>query len=209
MSPTNHHPKRACQPYTMKRPSTPLSLLTTSWKMLNQEQLALETWTCKDPLCRTPHHQLPYHQESQTDYPFTQSIPTPRDSKLCPTQNLQPGTATIHAPQPCMAVNLRQQDTLAPFPRHHPIAPRFVAKPRPKAITLQSHVKLPQKTFLIWRRHMAHQQLAVDAAHALLLGVSSHSRPLSPKCRSPAPNPPNPRTPDRVAEGTHTDHHPA
>jgi hypothetical protein len=204
MSHTNHHPKTACLPYITRRPSTPLSLLTTSWTTLNQEQLALETWTCKDPMCRTPHH-----QESPTDYRSTPSMATPRDSKPCPTQNSPPGVVTIHAPQPCMAVSLRQQDTRDLSPHHHPTAPRFVAASRPKATTLQSHVKLPRKTFPMWRQHMARQQLAVDAAHALLSGVFNPLHPLSPRCQSPVQTLSDPRTPDRVAEGTRTDHHPA
>jgi hypothetical protein len=204
MSHTNHHPKTACLPYITRRPSTPLSLLTTSWTTLNQEQLALETWTCKDPMCRTPHH-----QESPTDYRSTPSMATPRDSKPCPMQNSPPGVVTIHAPQPCMAVSLRQQDTRDLSPRHHPTAPRFVAASRPKATTLQSHVKLPRKTFPMWRQHMARQQLAVDAAHALLSGVFNPLHPLSPRCQSPVQTLSDPRTPDRVAEGTRTDHHPA
>src|SRR5947208_1524129 len=209
MSLTSHHQRRACQPSTTRRPSPPLSLVTTSWEIRNQE--ALETWTCKDPLCRVPHHhdRPTYRQESLTVYPFTPSMGTSRDSKPCPTQNSPPGVVTIHAPQPCMAVSLRQQNTLVPSPRHHPTPPRFVAAPRPKATTLQSHVKLPRKTFPMWCQHMACQQLAVDAAHALLLGVSNPSHPLSPRCRSSAETPSDPRTPDRVAEDTRTDHHPA
>src|SRR5947208_2947752 len=191
MSHISHRLGRACLPSTTTRPSTPLSLLTTSWTTLNQEQLALETWTCKDPMCRTPHH-----QKNPTDYRSIPNTSTLWDSKPCPTQNSPPGVVTIHAPQPCMAVSLRQQDTLVPSPRHHPTAPCFVAEPRPKVTTLQSHVKLPRKTFPMWRRHMARQQLAVDAAHALLLGVSNPSHPLSPRCRSPVQTPSDPRTPD-------------
>src|SRR5947208_1880967 len=122
MSHISHRLGRACLPSTTRRPSTPLSLLTTSWTTLNQEQLALETWTCKDPMCRTPHHQSPYHQENPTVYRFTQSIPAPQDLKPCHTQNSLPGAVTIHVPQQCMAVSLRQQDTLAPSPRHHQTA---------------------------------------------------------------------------------------
>ena len=209
MSLTSHHQRRACQPSTTRRPSPPLSLVTTSWEIRNQE--ALETWTCKDPLCRTPHHQdrPTYRQESLTVYPFTQSMATSLDLKPCHTQNSPPGAVTIHAPQPCMAVSLRQQDTLVPSPRHHPTPPRFVAAPRPKATTPQLHVKLPRKTFPMWRQHMARQQLAVDAAHALLSGVSNPSRPLSLRCPISAETSPDPRTPDRVVEGTPTDHHPA
>src|SRR5947208_11023829 len=158
MSHISHRLGRACLPSTTTRPSTPLSLLTTSWTTLNQEQLALETWTCKDPMCPTPHH-----QESPTDYRSIPNTSTLRDSKPCPTQNSPPGVVTIHAPQPCMAVSLHQQDTPAPSPRHHLTAPRFVTEPRPKATTLQSHVKLPQKTFPMWCRHIACQQLAVNA----------------------------------------------
>jgi hypothetical protein len=208
---TSYHPKTACQPSITRRPSTPLNLLTTSWTTLNQEQLALETWTCKDPLCRVPHHQdrLTYQQESLTVYPFTQSMSASQDSKPCPTQNSPPGVVTIHAPQPCMAVNPRQQDTLAPSPHHHPTQPRFVAAPRPKATILRSHVKLPRKTFPMWRQHMARQQLAVDAAHALLSGVFNPSHPLSPRCQTSAEILSDPRTPDRVVEDIPTDHHPA
>src|SRR5947208_2486736 len=204
MSHISHRLGRACLPSTTQRPSTPLSLLTTSWTTLNQEQLALETWTCKDPMCRTPHH-----QESLMDYRSIPSTLTPQDSKPCPVLNSWPGAATIPMPQLCMAVSPRQQNTLTPSPCHHQIAPRFVAAPRPKATTLQSHIKLPQKTFPMWRQHMARQQLAVDAAHALLLGVSNPSRPLSPRCRSSAETSSDPRTPDRVVEDTPTDHHPA
>jgi hypothetical protein len=204
MSHTSHRLRKACLPSTTRQPSTPLSLMTTSWKTLNQEQLALETWTCKDPMCRTPHQ-----QGSPTDYHSIPNTPTSWDLKPCPTQNSPPGGATIHMPQPHMAVSLRQQDTPALSPRHHPTPPRYVAVFRPKASTPQSHVKLPQKTFPMWRRHMARQQLAVDAAHALLLGVSSPSHPLSPKCQSPVQKPSDPRTPDRVVEDTRTDHHPA
>jgi hypothetical protein len=198
---TFQKPQPATPPFTTRRPTTPLSLLTTSWKTLNQDQLALEMWTCKDPLCRRPHHLTPM------GYLSTPSTETSWDSKSYPTQSSPPGTVTIPTPQLCMEVSLRQQDTLALPPRHHPTAPRFVDEPQPKATTLQSHVKSPRKTFLMWRRHMACQQLAVDAAHALLSGVSSHSHPLSLKYRSPAQSPSDLRIPDRVAEGTHTDHH--
>ena len=207
MSHTSHHLERACQPSTTRRPSPPLNLVTTSWEIRNLE--ALEMWTCKDPLCRTPHHQdrPTYRQESLTVYPFTQSMATSLDLKPCHTQSSPPGVVTIHAPQPCMAVSLRQQDTLVPSPRHHPTPLRFVAAPRPKATTLQSHIKLPQKTFPMWRQHMARQQLAVDAAHALLSGVSNHSHPSPLKCRSPVKTLSDPCTPDRAAEGTPIDLH--
>src|SRR5947208_621896 len=88
MSRISHHP-RAASPSMTRRPSTLLSLLTTSWKTLNQEQLALETWTCKDPMCRTPHH-----QESPMDYCFIPNMSTPRDSKSCPMQSSPPGAVT-------------------------------------------------------------------------------------------------------------------
>src|SRR5947208_4451142 len=115
MSRTSHHPKAACLPYITRRPSTPLSLLTTSWKTLNQEQLALETWTCKNPMCRTPHH-----QESPTDYRSTPNTSTSRDSKPCPTQNSPPGVVTIHAPQPCMAASPLLVEGLDLYLRHLP-----------------------------------------------------------------------------------------
>jgi hypothetical protein len=171
-----------------------------SWRTLNQELLALETWTCKDPLCRSPHHLTP------TGYHSTPSTETPWDSKSCPCQSSEHGSAMILMPQPCMAANLRQQDipdlSLLPLLT----VPRFVAEPRLKATTLQLHVRSPRKTFPMWRQQMARQQLAVDAAHALLSGVSSHSHPLSLKHRSLAQSPSDPRTPDRVAEATRTDH---
>jgi hypothetical protein len=192
-------PQPVAPPSMTKRPTTPLSLLTMSWKMLNTEQLAHETWTYKDPLCRRPHHLTPM------GYLSTPSTETSRDLRPCPCRSSRHGSVTIPTPQPCMAVSLRLQETLAQSPLPHLTAPRFVAEPWPKATTLQSHVKSPQKTFPIWRWHMARQQLAVDAAHALLLGVSSHSHPLSLRCQSPAQSPSDPRIPDRVVEATHTD----
>jgi hypothetical protein len=188
-------------PSMTRRPTTPLSLLTTSWKMLNQEQLAHETWTCKDPLCQRPYHL------TLMGYLSTPSTETSWDSKPCPKQSLWPGAATIPTPQPCMEVSPRQQDILAPSPRHHPIAPRFIAEPRPKATTLQLHIRPPQKTFPMWCQQMAHQQLAEDTAHTLLSGVSNHLHPLSLKYRSSARSPLNAHTPDRVAEATHTNRH--
>src|SRR5947208_11832894 len=105
MSHTSHLPPVACHPFTTRRPSTPLSLLTMSWKTLNQEQLALETWTCKDPLCRVPHHQSPYQQESLTDSRSTPSTVGSRTLRPCPQPSSEDGFAAIHSPCPCMAAS--------------------------------------------------------------------------------------------------------
>jgi hypothetical protein len=126
-----------------------LSLLTTSWKTLNQEQLALEMWTCKDPLCQRPHHLTPM------GYHSTPSTLTFQDLKSCHTPSLEDGSNTILTPQPCTVVSLRQQDILAPSPRHHLTAPHFIAEPWPKATTLQLHVRPPRKTFPMWHQQMA------------------------------------------------------
>src|SRR5947208_11194643 len=103
MSHTSHLPPVACHPFTTRRPTTPLSLLTMSWKTLNQEQLAHETWTCKDPLCRRPHHQIP------TDYHSIPNTWMSLDMKPCPRRSSDRGSTTILMPQPCTAVNLCQQ----------------------------------------------------------------------------------------------------
>jgi hypothetical protein len=177
--------------------------------MLNQEQLALETWTCKDPLCRAPHHQSPYHQESPMDSCSIPGIVGPRTLRPCPQPSSKDGFVAIHSPCPCMAASPLLVEGLDPYLRHPPTVPHFVVRSPPKARTAPSHAQplrpLPQKKPNMWRQHMAHQQLAVEAAHALLSGVSSHSHPSSLKCRSP--NLSDPCIPDRVVEGTHTDHH--
>src|SRR5947208_4051004 len=109
MSHISHHLGRACLPSTTRRPSTPLSLLTTSWKTLNQEQLALETWTCKDPLCRAPYHQIPhqspYQQESPTDSRSTPDIVGLHIWRPCPQPSSEDGFVAIHSPRPCMAAS--------------------------------------------------------------------------------------------------------
>jgi hypothetical protein len=105
MSHTSHLPVRACLPFTTKRPSTLLNLLTMLWKTLNQEQLALETWTCKDPLCQVPHHQSPYHQESPMDSRSTPSIVGSRTWRPCPQPSSKDGFGVIHLPHPCMAAS--------------------------------------------------------------------------------------------------------
>ena len=181
-----------------------MSLLTTSWKTLNQEQLALETWTCKDPMCRTPHH-----QESPTDYRSTPSIVGPCTWRPCPQQSSEDGFVVIHSPCPCMAASPLLVEGLDQYLRHPPTVPRFVVGSPPKARTAPSHARplqpLPQKKPNKWRQHMARQQLAVEAALALLSGViSNHSHPLLLRGRSP--NQSDPRIPDRVVEATHTDH---
>src|SRR5947208_16753972 len=106
MSHTSRLPRAACLPSTTRQPSTPLSLLTTSWKTLNQEQLALETWTCKDPLCQRAHHL------TLTGYLSTPSTKMSQDLKLCPRKSSEDGSETILMPQPCMAVSLRLQHIL-------------------------------------------------------------------------------------------------
>src|SRR5947208_12138527 len=105
MSHTSHRLERACQSSTTRRPSPPLNLVTTSWKIRNQE--ALETWTCKDPLCRAPHHQgqSPYQQESPTDSRSIPDIIGPRTLRPCPWQSSEDGYVAIHLPRPCMAAN--------------------------------------------------------------------------------------------------------
>jgi hypothetical protein len=169
------------------------------WKTLNIDQLAHETRICKDPLCQRPHHQI------LMDYHSTLNTWKSLDMKPCPHQNSKHGSTMILMPQPCMGVSPHQQDILAPSPRHHLTVPRFVAEPRPKDTIPKSHARPLRKTFPIWCQHMACQQLAVDVAHALLSGVSSHSHPLSLKYRSPAQSPPDPRTPGRAAVGVITD----
>jgi hypothetical protein len=177
---TFQKPQPAIPPFTTKRPTTPLSLLTTSWKTLNQDQLALEMWTCKDPLCRRPHHQSPM------DYCSIPSIIGPRTLKPCHQQSSEDGFVVIHLPRPCMAANPHQMDVLDQSLRHHPTVPHFVVGSPPKARTAPSHARplrpLPKKTPYTWHQQMACQQLAVDAAHALLSGVSSHLHPWSLKC---------------------------
>jgi hypothetical protein len=185
---------------TIIRPTTPLSLLTTSWKMLNQEQLAHKTWTCKDPLCRRSHHQIPM------DYHSTLSMWKSLVIKPCPRQSSEHGSATIPTPQPCTAVSPHQQDIPALSPLPHLTVPRFVVGSRPKDDTLRSPTRSSQRRPQMWHQQMARQQLAIEAAHALLSGVSYHSHPLSLKCRSPAKNPPNPCIPDRAVEATHIGH---
>src|SRR5947208_14108945 len=156
MSHTSHLPKAACPPFTTKRPSSPLSLLTTSWKMLNQEQLALETWTCKDPICQTPHH-----QESPMDYRSTPSIVGPRTLRPCPRQSSEDGFVAIHSPRPCMAASPLLVGGLDQYLRPHPTVPHFVVGSPPKARTAPSHAwplrPLPQKRPQSWHQHMACQ----------------------------------------------------
>jgi hypothetical protein len=198
MSSTSHH-LPAAPPSTTKRRTTPLSLLTTSWKTLNTDQLALEIWTCKDPLCRRPHHQSP------TDYHSIPSIIGPHTWRPCLRQSSEDGFEVIHSPRPCMAANPLLVDTLNQSLRHHPIVPRFANASPLKARTAPSHAR-PLRPLLKRTSYMWRQQVAVDTAHAILSGVSSHLHPFSLKYRSPAQSPPNPRIPDRVAEATHTDH---
>src|SRR5947208_17040944 len=104
---TFRKPQPAAPPFTTRRPTTPLSLLTTSWKTLNQKQLAHETWTCKDPICRRPHHLTP------TGYLSTPSTSMSLDSKPCPRWSSEHSSATILTLQPCMGVSSRQLDILA------------------------------------------------------------------------------------------------
>src|SRR5438874_5842384 len=92
-------------PMFPRHPTTPLSLLTMSWKTLNQEQLALETWTCKDPLCRVPHHQFPYRRESPTDSHSTPSTVRSHTLRPCPQPSSEDGYVAIHSPRPCMAAS--------------------------------------------------------------------------------------------------------
>jgi hypothetical protein len=187
-----------------RRPTIPLSLLTTSWKMLNTDQLALETWTCKDPLCQRPHHQSPmgYHSIPSTVGPHT--------LKPCHQQSSKGGFAVIHSPCPCMAASPLLVEGLNQSLCSHPIVPHFVIGSPLKAHTAPSHARplwpLPRKTPHMWRQQMAHQQLAVDAAHILLSGVSTHLHPLSLEHCSLAQSLSNPHIPDRVVEATHTDH---
>src|SRR5947208_9135616 len=104
MSHTSHLPKAACPPFTTKRPSTPLSLLTTSWKMLNQEQLVQETWTCKDPLCRKPHHQNP------TGYPSTPSTFVPQDTRSYHRESSDSGFTVTLSLHPYTEANPHHQE---------------------------------------------------------------------------------------------------
>src|SRR5947208_7016488 len=194
MSLTSHHQRRACPPSTTRQPSTPRNPLTTTWKTVDQKQLAHEMWTCKDPLCRAPHQQVPrrfpYQQESLTD---SRSIPDtdgPRTLRPCPRQSSEDGYVAIHSPRPCMAANPQQVEGLDQYLRHPPTVPRFVVGSPPKARTAPSHARplrpLPQKKLHTRRQHMARQQLATEAALALLSGViSNHSHPSLPRGRSP------------------------
>jgi hypothetical protein len=202
-SSTSHLPL-AAYPSITRRPTTPLSLLTTSWMTLNQEQLALETWTCKDPLCRRPHHQSPM------DYHSIPSIVGPCTWRPCPRQSSEDGSVVIHSPCPCMAASPLLVEGLDRSLYLYPTVPHFTDASPSKAHTALSHARplrpLPKRTSHTWRQQMARQQLAVDAAHAILSGVSSRLHPFSLKYRSPAQSPPNHRIPDRVAEATHTNH---
>src|SRR5947208_971925 len=184
---------------------------------MDLKYLANEMWTCKDALCRAPHQQVPrrflYQRESLTD---SRSIPDtdgPRTLRPCPRQSSEDGYVAIHSPRPCMAASPLLVEGLDQYLRHPPTVPRFVVGSPPKARTAPSHAQplrpLPQKKPNTWRQHMARQQLATEAALALLSGASSHSRLSPPRCRSPVQTPSDPRTPDRVVEGTRTDHHPA
>jgi hypothetical protein len=190
MSHTSHHQRRACQPSTTRRPSTLTSLLTTSWKTLNQEQLALEMWTCRDPLCRAPHHQIPHqspcHKESPTDSRSIPSIVGFHTWRPCPTQSSEDGSEATHSPHPCIAVNPPRVEGPDQYPRLHPTVPHFVVGSPPKVRIAPSHARplrpLPQKKPNTWRQHMTRQQLATEAALALLSGViSNHSHPSLPR----------------------------
>jgi hypothetical protein len=184
---------------------------------LNQEQLTLETWTCKDPLCRVPHHQVPHQspcqQGSLTDSRSTQNTIGSHTLRPCPRESSEDGYAAIHSPRPCMAASPLLVEGLDQYLRHPLTVPLFVVGSPPKARTAPLHARplrpLPQKKPNTWRQHMARQQLATEAALALLSGASSHSHLSSPRCRSSAETLSDPRTLDRVVEGTPTDHHPA
>src|SRR5947208_3404168 len=213
MSHTSHHQRRACQPSTTRQPSSLTSLLTTSWKTTDLKYLAHEMWTCKDPLCRAPHQQVPrrfpYLQESLTDSHFIPDIVGPRTLRPCPWESSEDGYVAIHSPRPCMAASPLLVEGLDLYLRHLPTVPHFVVGSPPKARTAPLHGRplrpLPQKKPNAWRQHMARQQLATEAALALLSGASSHSRLSPPRCRSSAKTLSDPRTPDRVAAGVITD----
>jgi hypothetical protein len=145
---------------------------------------------------------MDYHSIPSTDGPHT--------LKPCHQRSSKDGFVATHSDHHSMVVNPLLVDAPDQSPCLHPTVPRFIVGSPPKARTAPSHAQplwpLPQRTSHTWCQQMTRQQLAVDAAHALLSGVSSHLHPLSLKYQSPAQSPSDPHTPDRVAEATHTNH---
>jgi hypothetical protein len=159
------------------------SQMTLSCHLLTKKQLAQEMWTCKDPLCRTPHHQIP------TGYCSIPSTSAPQGMKSCHQESSAHGSAMTQTPCHCMGVSPRQQGTPDLSPRHHLTVPRFIVRSLPKGSTLSLHIRPLRKLPAKGPQKSCHH-LAEDAAHALLSGASCRSHPYSLKYRSPAQSPP-------------------
>jgi hypothetical protein len=149
------------------------SQTTLSCHHLTKKQLAQEMWTCKDPLCHTPHHQTPtgYHS-----IPYTS---VPQDLRSCHQESSEHGSIMTLTPRQCTGASPHQPAIPDPSPHHHLIVPRFVISSPPKDNTKKllgkGLPKLPDKGPQRSRQCLACHRLAEDAAHALLLGASCHS----------------------------------
>src|SRR5947208_1046604 len=89
------------------------SQMTLSWRTLTKKQLAQEMWTCKDPMCHTPHHQIPM------GYLSTPSTSAAKDMKQCCLESSEPGSTTTLMPLYYMGVSPPQPEALDPSPHQH------------------------------------------------------------------------------------------
>jgi hypothetical protein len=157
------------------------SQMTLSCRTLTKEQLAKKTWTCKDPLCRTPHHQTP------TGYHFTSSTSMLQNMRSCRQESSEHGFTMTLTPHHYTGVSPCQPEVPDPSPHQHQTTPLacFIVRSPPKDNSKRSH-----DSQHVNRHLKSHQRLAEDAAHALLSGSSCHSHPYLLKYRSPVQNPP-------------------
>jgi hypothetical protein len=175
---SNSHPcptAKTLFPFTfLNRPSMIHRQMTLSCQTLTKKQLAQEMWTCKDPLCHTPHHQTPM------GYHFTPSTLMPQDMRPCHQQSSEHSSVTTLVPHQCIEVSPCQLAVPDPSPLYHLTVPHFVVSSSPKGNTKKSLGKGLQKPLIKGPRKSRHL-LAEDAAHALLSGASCRSHPYSLK----------------------------